>query len=100
MKQLKKGMMDSADFLREAKIMKTLRHQNLIQLYAVGIWFSMPSKLALIRAFPFNIGTKTKVTLSEPILIVTELMVNGALNKYLQSPAGQMISQKVAVPRL
>lgn len=35
-KQLKKGMMDSADFLREAKIMKTLRHQNLIQLYAVG----------------------------------------------------------------
>ena len=35
-KQLKKGMMDSSDFLREAKIMKDLRHPNLIQLYAVG----------------------------------------------------------------
>lgn len=68
-KQLKKGMMDSSDFLREAKIMKDLRHPNLIQLYAV-------------------------VTISEPILIITELMVNGALNKYLQTPAGQLLSQK------
>ena len=38
-KQLKKGMMDSSDFLREAKIMKDLRHPNLIQLYAVGIGY-------------------------------------------------------------
>ena len=30
-------MMDSRDFLREARIMKELRHPNLIQLYAVGI---------------------------------------------------------------
>lgn len=29
--------MDSRDFLREARIMKELRHPNLIQLYAVGI---------------------------------------------------------------
>ena len=36
-----------------------------------------------------------KVTISEPILIITELMVNGALNKYLQSSAGQLLSQKV-----
>ena len=34
-KQLKKGMMDSRDFLREARIMKELRHPRLIQLYAV-----------------------------------------------------------------
>lgn len=71
-KQLKKGMMDSRDFLREARIMKELRHPNLIQLYAV-------------------------VTISEPILIITELMVNGALNKYLQSSAGQLLSQKELV---
>ena len=35
------------------------------------------------------------VTVSEPILIVTELMVNGALNKYLQTPVGQTLAQKV-----
>lgn len=71
-KQLKKGMMDSSDFLREARIMKDLRHPRLIQLYAV-------------------------VTVSEPILIVTELMINGALNKYLQTPAGQTLAQKELV---
>jgi serine/threonine protein kinase len=35
-KQLKNGMMDSRDFLREARIMKECRHPRLIQLYAVG----------------------------------------------------------------
>lgn len=67
-KQLKQGMMDSQDFLREAKIMKELKHPRLIQLYAV-------------------------VTVSEPFLIVTELMANGALNKFLQTPVGQALSQ-------
>ena len=33
--------MDSRDFLREAKIMKDLRHTNLIQLYAVGLWLNL-----------------------------------------------------------
>lgn len=52
--------MDTADFLREAQIMKRLRHPKLIQLYAV-------------------------CTLEEPIYIVTELMSNGSLLDYLQS---------------
>lgn len=52
--------MDTADFLREAQIMKRLRHPKLIQLYAV-------------------------CTLQEPIYIITELMKNGSLLDYLQS---------------
>lgn len=52
--------MDTADFLREAQLMKRLRHPKLIQLYAV-------------------------CTLEEPIYIVTELMSNGSLLDYLQS---------------
>lgn len=54
------GTMDTADFLREAQIMKRLRHPKLIQLYAV-------------------------CTLQEPIYIITELMKNGSLLDYLQS---------------
>ena len=52
--------MNKEDFLKEAQIMKKLRHPKLIQLYAV-------------------------CTLEEPIYIVTELMVNGALLDYLQN---------------
>lgn len=52
--------MDPEDFLREAQIMKRLRHAKLIQLYAV-------------------------CTLEEPIYIITELMKNGSLLEYLQS---------------
>lgn len=51
--------MDPKDFLSEAQIMKKLRHQKLIQLYAV-------------------------CTLEEPIYIITELMKNGSLLEYLQ----------------
>ena len=51
--------MDPKDFLAEAQIMKKLRHQNLIQLYAV-------------------------CTKEKPIYIITELMKNGNLLKYLQ----------------
>jgi fyn-related kinase len=51
--------MDPKDFLAEAQIMKKLRHQKLIQLYAV-------------------------CTMEEPIYIITELMKNGSLLEYLQ----------------
>jgi len=58
-KTLKPGTMDPKDFLKEAQIMKKLRHPKLIQLYAV-------------------------CTLEEPIYIITELMKNGSLLEYLQ----------------
>ncbi|XP_033738390.1 tyrosine-protein kinase Src42A-like [Pecten maximus] len=58
-KTLKPGTMDPKDFLAEAQIMKKLRHQKLIQLYAV-------------------------CTQDEPIYIVTELMRHGSLLEYLQ----------------
>lgn len=54
------GTMDPEDFLREAQIMKRLRHAKLIQLYAI-------------------------CTLEDPIYIITELMKNGSLLDYLQS---------------
>ncbi|XP_049818027.1 tyrosine-protein kinase Src42A [Aethina tumida] len=58
-KTLKPGTMDPKDFLAEAQIMKKLRHQKLIQLYAV-------------------------CTVEEPIYIITELMRNGSLLEHLQ----------------
>nr|XP_039270595.1 tyrosine-protein kinase SRK2-like isoform X2 [Styela clava] len=58
-KQLKPGTMDAKEFLREAQIMKKLRHPKLVQLYAV-------------------------CTITEPIYIVTELMCNGSLLDYLK----------------
>ncbi|XP_056150991.1 tyrosine-protein kinase SRK2 [Lampris incognitus] len=62
-KTLKPGSMDPKDFLREAQIMKKLRHPKLIQLYAV-------------------------CTVGEPIYIITELMSNGSLLEYLQKDNG------------
>ncbi|KAM7394978.1 hypothetical protein PAMA_006628 [Pampus argenteus] len=62
-KTLKPGSMDPAGFLREAQLMKRLRHPKLIQLYAV-------------------------CTLEEPIYIITELMKNGSLLNYLQNDKG------------
>ncbi|XP_043932746.1 tyrosine-protein kinase FRK [Protopterus annectens] len=62
-KTLKPGTMNKNDFLREAAIMKKLRHPKLIQLYAV-------------------------CSLEEPIYIVTELMKNGSLLEYLQKDGG------------
>lgn len=53
------GTMDPKDFLAEAQIMKKLRHNKLIQLYAV-------------------------CTVEEPIYIITELMKHGSLLEYLQ----------------
>ncbi|KAK2173446.1 hypothetical protein NP493_873g01016 [Ridgeia piscesae] len=65
-KTLKPGTMDPKDFLAEAQIMKKLRHQKLIQLYAV-------------------------CTQDEPIYIVTELMRHGSLLEYLQGPKGRSL---------
>ncbi|KAI4878618.1 hypothetical protein NFI96_024185 [Prochilodus magdalenae] len=62
-KTLKPGSMDAEDFLREAQIMKKLRHPKLIQLYAV-------------------------CTVGEPVYIITELMNNGSLLEYLQKDRG------------
>ncbi|XP_043074862.1 tyrosine-protein kinase SRK2 [Puntigrus tetrazona] len=62
-KTLKPGTMDPKDFLREAQIMKKLRHAKLIQLYAV-------------------------CTTEEPIYIITELMSHGSLLEYLQKNRG------------
>ena len=53
------GSMDPNDFLREAQIMKTLRHKNIIELYAV-------------------------CTSEEPIYIITELMKKGSLLQYFR----------------
>ncbi|KAM9840180.1 tyrosine-protein kinase FRK [Aulostomus maculatus] len=62
-KTLKPGTMDPEDFLREAQIMKRLRHPKLIQLYAV-------------------------CTMEEPIYIITELMKKGSLLEHLQKDKG------------
>ncbi|KJE90963.1 protein tyrosine kinase src [Capsaspora owczarzaki ATCC 30864] len=58
-KTLKPGSMSPADFLKEAAVMKKLRHPKLVQLYAV-------------------------CTDKEPIFIITELMTNGSLLDYLR----------------
>ncbi|NXK18300.1 FRK kinase, partial [Arenaria interpres] len=60
------GSMDPKDFLREAQIMKNLRHPKLIQLYAV-------------------------CSLEDPVYIITELMRYGSLLEYLQKDAGSQI---------
>ncbi|NXR57325.1 FRK kinase, partial [Rhadina sibilatrix] len=66
-KTLKPGSMDPKDFLREAQIMKSLRHPKLIQLYAV-------------------------CTLEDPIYIITELMRYGSLLEHLKKDGGSQIS--------
>ena len=58
-KTLKPGIMGASEFLQEAVLMKKLRHQNLIQFYAV-------------------------CTKEEPIYIITELMKHGSLLEYLR----------------
>ena len=63
-KTLKPGTMAMQDFLAEAQIMKKLKHEKLIQLYAV-------------------------CTKEEPIYIITELMKNGSLLDYLQKGEGR-----------
>ena len=58
-KTLKRGTMSPQEFLQEAALMKKLRHQKLIQLYAV-------------------------CTKEEPIYIITELMKHGSLLEFLR----------------
>lgn len=70
-KTLKEGTMSKEDFLKEARIMKTLRHKHLVQLFAV-------------------------VT-SEPIYIITELMSKGSLLEYLRSDTVRSIGLKELV---
>ena len=58
-KTRKQNSTEASDFLKEAALMKKLRHQNLIQLYGV-------------------------CTKEEPIYIITELMKHGSLLEYLR----------------
>uniref|UniRef100_A0A4W3HZD9 Tyrosine-protein kinase n=1 Tax=Callorhinchus milii TaxID=7868 RepID=A0A4W3HZD9_CALMI len=69
-KTLKEGSMSPEAFLAEANIMKTLRHDKLVQLYAV-------------------------VT-KEPIYIVAEYMMKGSLLDFLKTDEGL----KVQLPKL
>lgn len=64
--------MDPKDFLAEAQIMKKLRHNKLIQLYAV-------------------------CTLEEPIYIITELMKHGSLLEFLQGTENATIPYCAAI---
>ncbi|XP_038851991.1 tyrosine-protein kinase SRK2-like [Salvelinus namaycush] len=63
-KTLRRGTMDPRDFLKEAQIMKTMEHPNLIRLLAVCT--------------------------EEPIYIITELMKNGSLLDYLKVRVGRL----------
>ena len=58
-KQMRQGTMDPEAFRQEAEVMKTLRHPRLVSLYGVCY--------------------------SEPLMIVTEFMVNGSLLTYLKA---------------
>ncbi|XP_015207772.1 tyrosine-protein kinase Blk [Lepisosteus oculatus] len=69
-KTLKEGSMAPEAFLEEANLMKELQHDKLVRLYAV-------------------------VT-KEPILIVTEYMVNGSLLDFLKTEEGN----RVQLPKL
>jgi fyn-related kinase len=64
-KTLKEGM-NPSDFKAEAALMKNISHPKLIQLYGL-------------------------CTTEEPIYIITELMVNGSLLDYLQTPIGKRL---------
>ncbi|XP_071522683.1 tyrosine-protein kinase Src64B-like isoform X1 [Panulirus ornatus] len=66
-KMLKEGSMSAQDFLDEARIMKELRHPNILVLFAV-------------------------CTREEPILIITEYMTEGSLLDYLRSESGQNLT--------
>ncbi|CAL4135372.1 unnamed protein product, partial [Meganyctiphanes norvegica] len=71
-KTLKRGTMNPENFLAEAKLMKQLRHKNLIQLYAV-------------------------CTKDEPIYIITEFMINGDLLNYLRNGKGKNLIENTLI---
>lgn len=62
-KTMKEGTMSVEAFMKEAEMMKKLRHPKLVQLYAV-------------------------CSLKEPIYIITEFMKNGSLLDYLRDNVG------------
>lgn len=64
-KTLKTGTMSPEAFLMEAQVMKKLRHEKLVQLYAV--------------------------VSEEPIYIVTEYMGQGSLLDFLKGDMGKML---------
>ncbi|XP_039590466.1 proto-oncogene tyrosine-protein kinase Src isoform X1 [Polypterus senegalus] len=64
-KTLKPGTMSPEAFLQEAQVMKKLRHEKLVQLYAV--------------------------VSEEPIYIVTEYMSQGSLLDFLKGDMGRML---------
>ena len=68
-KTLKPGQMTAEAFLEEAKIMHRLRHRKLVQLMGV-------------------------CSTCEPIYIITELMVHGALLDYLRKDEGRTLGLK------
>ncbi|CAF0782316.1 unnamed protein product [Brachionus calyciflorus] len=65
-KTLKEGM-NPREFKAEAELMRRITHPKLIQLYGL-------------------------CTTEEPIFIITELMINGSLLDYLQTPVGKRLS--------
>uniref|UniRef100_A0A8C6PZ07 Tyrosine-protein kinase n=2 Tax=Nothobranchius furzeri TaxID=105023 RepID=A0A8C6PZ07_NOTFU len=64
-KTLKPGTMSPEAFLQEAQVMKKLRHEKLVMLYAV--------------------------VSEEPIYIVTEYMSQGSLLDFVKAPHGKML---------
>ncbi|KAK2724344.1 hypothetical protein QYM36_001002 [Artemia franciscana] len=66
-KTLKPGSMSAQAFLREAALMKSFRHPNLITLYAV-------------------------CSREEPLYIITEYMSKGSLLELLRKPEGQSLT--------
>ncbi|XP_077991462.1 tyrosine-protein kinase STK-like [Glandiceps talaboti] len=68
-KKMKEGSMLPSEFLKEAEIMKNLRHDHLLQLLAV-------------------------CSDREPIFIVTELMPNGSLLIYLREQEGMSMNER------
>jgi serine/threonine protein kinase len=71
-KTLKPGTMTPESFLQEANMMKTLRHEKLVQLLAV-------------------------CSDKEPLYIITEFMCNGSLLEYLREGDGQDLQVRVRV---
>ena len=59
-KVLKQGRLKLEEFFKEATVMRSLRHPNLVQLHGV-------------------------VSISEPVMIIIEFMANGSLVNYLRS---------------
>jgi fyn-related kinase len=64
--------MNAQDFLKEASLMKKLKHPRLMQLYAM-------------------------CTEKEPFYIVTEFMKNGNLLEFLQTPKGKRVNFEILI---